>query len=158
MPIEIERKFLVCGEGWRQAQPRRLAQGYLNRDKHRTVRVRVDADVAFIAVKGITSRASRLEFEYAIPLADAKEMLALCEGGIIEKLRHVVVAEGSRWEVDEFLGENGGLVLAEIELASEDQGFSRPEWLGPEVTHDPRYFNSNLCGFPWRMWGTSSAG
>jgi len=152
MAIEIERKFLVRGDGWRQAKPRYLAQGYLNRDKHRTVRVRIGDDAGFLTIKGITAGASRREYEYPIPRDDAKELLALCDGHVVEKFRHVVDVEGSRWEVDEFLGDNNGLVLAEIELASEDQQFSRPAWLGPEVTEDPRYFNSNLAESPWCKW------
>lgn len=152
MAIEIERKFLVAGEGWRQPDPRRMAQGYLNRDKHRTVRVRVDEDRAFLTIKGITSGASRAEYEYAIPLEDAEQMLALCDGGIIEKRRHVIDDRGACWEVDEFLGDNEGLVLAEIELGSADQEFARPGWLGAEVTEDPRFFNSNLAEHPWRSW------
>lgn len=154
MAIEIERKFLVSGEGWRQKKPRLLVQGYLNRDKHRTVRVRIDEDRAFLTVKGISSGASRAEYEYAIPLGDAEELLAICEGSIIEKRRHVVEVSGACWEVDEFFGKKEGLILAEIELSSEQQVFTRPEWLGEEVTDDPRYFNSNLAHVAEEMTST----
>ena len=152
MPVEIERKFLVAGNGWRQAAPRRLLQCYLNRDKHRTVRVRIDGEHAFLTVKGITTGATRAEFEYDIPVADAHRLLALRDGAAIEKLRHVVCFAGMRWEVDEFLGDNAGLVVAELELQAESQSFARPPWLGEEVTHDPRYFNSNLAALPYVAW------
>jgi CYTH domain-containing protein len=154
MAVEIERKFLVSGTGWRQSRPRHLSQGYLNRDKHRTVRVRIDDACAFLTIKGITIGATRGEFEYPIPVADAKQLLALCDGAVIEKLRHEVLFEGMRWEVDEFLGRNAGLVVAEIELATEAQAFARPAWLGEEVTHDPRYFNSSLATHPFESWPT----
>jgi len=152
MAAEIERKFLVQGDGWRDSPHQRLCQGYLNRDKARTVRVRIAGDEAFLTIKGITHGATRAEFEYPIPLKDARQLLTLSDGPIIEKNRHVIVHEGSRWEVDEFFGENTGLVMAEIELQSEDQAFSRPPWLGQEVTHDRRYYNSNLAGHPYREW------
>ncbi|MES2183801.1 MAG: CYTH domain-containing protein [Pseudomonadota bacterium] len=152
MALEIERKFLVIGTAWRQGAGTRFRQGYLNRDKQRTVRVRLAGDQAFLTVKGPTQGATRSEFEYAIPLADAEAMLALCDGPLVEKIRRVVVFEGMAWEVDEFLGDNAGLVVAEIELASEDQPFARPAWLGREVTDDARYFNSNLATFPFSRW------
>jgi adenylate cyclase len=144
MGIEIERKFLVKGEGWCNAPATDICQGYLNRDKHRTVRVRIEGDRACLTVKGISTGATRAEYEYPIPVADARELLALCEPPLVEKRRHVVEYRGSRWEVDEFLGANAGLVLAEIELSDPDQPFARPDWLGEEVTDDPRYFNSSL--------------
>ena len=152
MAIEIERKFLVSGEGWRQATPRRLAQGYLNRDKYRTVRIRIDENKAFLTVKGITSGASRAEYEYAVPLGDAEQMLAMCDGAIVEKRRHLVEEGGTRWDVDEFLGANEGLLIAEVELDSADQACAKPSWLGEEVTEDPRFFNSNLAERPWCSW------
>jgi CYTH domain-containing protein len=95
---------------------------------------------------------TRAEFEYEIPVADAEQMLKLSDGPIVEKNRHVIVHDGSKWEVDEFLGDNAGLVVAEIELTSEDQSFSRPSWLGREVTHDSRYYNSNLAAHPYKQW------
>jgi adenylate cyclase len=152
MGIEIERKFLVNGDGWRQPHAVRICQGYLNRDKQRTVRVRVMGEVAYLTVKGLSRGATRAEFEYAIPVSDAEALLALCDGPLIDKLRHVVVHEGARFEVDEFFGDNAGLVVAEIELTSEDQAFARPAWLGDEVTHDARYFNSSLAERPFKQW------
>lgn len=152
MATEIERKFLVTGSAWRQQNPPRLSQGYLNRDPDRTVRVRVAAKKAFLTIKGRTTGIARAEFEYAIPLADAQQLLTLCEGPIIEKARHVLVEQGTRWEIDEFFGDNAGLIVAEVELDDERQSFERPSWLGQEVTHDPRYFNSNLAAHPYRAW------
>jgi adenylate cyclase len=149
---EIERKFLVHGDGWREGTRQRLCQCYLNRDKERTVRVRIAGDEAFLTIKGVTRGATRAEFEYEIPMQDAEQLLELSDGPILEKNRHVLVHEGARWEVDEFLGDNAGLVVAEIELQSEDQPFNRPPWLGEEVTNDQRYYNSNLAGHPYREW------
>lgn len=153
MAVEIERKFLVTGEAWRQPDARRISQGYLNRDKQRTVRVRIAGDAAFLTIKGPTQGATRSEFEYPVPLADAQALLAMCDGPLIDKYRHHVHVGGMLWEVDEFLGDNAGLVVAEIELASEDQVFERPAWLGEEVSHDARYFNSNLAKLPFKNWG-----
>ena len=152
MGIEIERKFLVVGDGWRQAPAVPYAQGYLNRDKQRTVRVRVVEDSAWLTVKGASTGATRAEFEYPIPVADARELLAQCDGPLVRKLRRVVVHAGARWEIDEFQGDNAGLIVAEIELAAEDAPFERPAWLGAEVTHDPRYFNSSLATTPFCTW------
>ena len=152
MGIEIERKFLVVGDGWRQAPAVPYAQGYLNRDKQRTVRVRVVEDSAWLTVKGASTGATRAEFEYPIPVADARELLAQCDGPLVRKLRRVVVHAGARWEIDEFQGDNAGLIVAEIELAAEDAPFERPAWLGAEVTHDPRYFNSSLATAPFCTW------
>lgn len=152
MSTEIERKFLVLGFDWRKDQGVRLRQGYLNRDKERTVRVRIAGEKAFLAVKGVNRGATRAEYEYGIPLADAEELLQLCDGPIIEKIRHTIDCNGLTWEVDEFLGDNEGLIVAEVELAKEDQRFERPGWLGQEVTDDSRYFNSNLCDNPYCTW------
>lgn len=152
MAIEIERKFLVTGDGWRQGEGIALAQGYLNRDKARTVRVRIAQDKAFLTIKGPTRGASRAEFEYEIPRDDAEQLLGLSEGPVVEKRRHVIAHGGLTWEVDEFLGENRGLVVAEIELQFETQAFDKPEWVGEEVTEDPRYFNSNLAAHPYSRW------
>lgn len=153
MAIEIERKFLVVGDAWRATEGVLIWQAYLNRDQHRTVRVRVAGQHAYLTIKGSTQGATRVEFEYEIPLADAQQLRALCEGPVIEKVRRNIVHGGLTWEVDEFHGDNQGLVVAEIELASEDQAFSKPEWVGQEVTDDPRYYNSNLATVPYRMWG-----
>lgn len=152
MGIEIERKFLVKGEDWRDAPATEIRQGYLNRDKERTVRVRIAGERAFLTIKGLNKGAARAEFEYLVPLEDARQMLALCEPPLIEKRRHVVEYRGSRWEVDEFLGANAGLVVAEIELTTPDQPFTRPDWLGEEVTEDPRYYNSSLSFHPFSQW------
>lgn len=152
MAIEIERKFLVQGDAWRAAPAVFYSQGYLNRDKARTVRVRIAGEEAFLTIKGQSVGASRAEFEYAIPVADARELLALCEQPLIEKYRRKITYEGFIWEVDEFLGENLGLVVAEIELPAEDTSFSRPDWVGEEVTSDTRYFNSNLANHPFSQW------
>jgi CYTH domain-containing protein len=152
MGIEIERKFLVVGDAWRATPAVPYAQGYLNRDKQRTVRVRVVRDEAWLTIKGVSVGATRAEFEYPIPLADARQLLALCDGPVIRKTRRVVEHAGARWEIDEFEGDNAGLVVAEIELPSEDASFERPGWLGAEVTHDPRYFNSSLATAPYSTW------
>lgn len=152
MATEIERKFLVTSNDWRTPHGERICQGYLNRDKERTVRIRLRGPDAFITIKGISVGARRAEFEYAIPLADAKPLLALCEKPLIDKTRHTVEHAGSTWEIDEFHGDNAGLVVAEIELNSEDQPFERPPWLGAEVTHDPRYFNAQLAAHPYCEW------
>ncbi|MBL8279201.1 MAG: CYTH domain-containing protein [Pelomonas sp.] len=154
MGIEIERKFLVASDAWRAQAGRatRFSQGYLSRDPARTVRVRLAGEQAFLTIKGATTGASRAEFEYAVPLADARALLAMCDGPVVEKVRHLCVHEGMTWEVDEFLGANAGLVLAEIELSSEDQPFGRPAWLGEEVTGDARYVNANLAVRPFSAW------
>lgn len=152
MAIEIERKFLVCGDAWRAAPAEYLCQGYLNRNKARTVRVRVAGERAYLTIKGATKGFSRTEFEYEIPLADAQQLLELCDGAPIEKYRRKIYVAGLLWEVDEFLGENQGLVVAEIELESEDQHFAKPDWVGTEVTADARYYNSNLSEQPFSRW------
>ncbi len=152
MATEIERKFLVTGTQWLEAEPAYYCQGYLNRDRKRTVRIRVAGDTGFLTVKGETTGMSREEFEYPIPLSDAKAMLQLCEQSLIEKNRRIVEHGGMNWEVDEFLGENEGLVVAEIELTSESQEFDLPQWVGEEVTDDPRYFNSKLSSHPFTQW------
>lgn len=152
MGMEIERKFLVIGTDWQSYPPQLYRQGYLNRDKERTVRVRIAGDIGFLTIKGLTRGASRPEFEYTIPIADAEQMIQLCEPPLIEKNRRVVPFAGMDWEVDEFLGENQGLVVAEIELESVNQVFERPPWIGDEVTTDDKYFNSNLAQHPYRSW------
>jgi adenylate cyclase len=155
MATEIERKFLVNGDLWRtevSGATQVIAQGYLNRDKERTVRIRINGDRAFLTVKGLTEGASRGEWEYEIPPADAVEMIHLSEGPVVMKARRVVMHDGMAWEIDEFLGENSGLIVAEIELTSEGQQFNLPSWVGEEVTHDPRYFNSSLSSTPFSKW------
>jgi len=154
MGIEIERKFLVAGTVWRTADGQRIVQGYLNRDKQRTVRVRIAGSQAFLTIKGMTSGATRAEFEYPIPLADAEALLALCDGPLIDKIRHRVEHAGLVWEVDEFAGDNAGLVVAEVELSSEDQAVDLPPWVTTEVTADSRYFNSSLATHPFNRWAS----
>lgn len=152
MATEIERKFLVNEGAWRQAHGVRVIQGYLSRDKHRIVRVRMAGERAWLTIKGLTTGVSRAEFEYEISAADAAQLLKLCIGTLVEKVRRIIREQGAVWDVDEFLGENAGLVVAEIELQAESQGFAKPDWLGEEITHDVRYFNSNLSEHPFRRW------
>ena len=154
MGKEIERKYLVRGEAWRVlAEGAYYRQGYLNSDKERTVRVRSTGDKAYITVKGLTVGATRSEYEYEIPVADGNAMLdALAERPIIEKKRYKIPHRGVTIEVDEFLGENAGLVVAEVELKSADQVFDAPAWLGEEVTGDPKYYNVNLIRHPYSKW------
>ena len=152
MATEIERKFLVKEGIWRKEKGTQYRQGYLNSAKERIVRVRTLDDKGYLTVKGLTVGASRLEFEYEIPYQDADAMLGLCEKPLIEKTRYKVTAEGYVWEIDEFYGENQGLIVAEVELESEEQTFPRPDWVGEEVTGDPRYFNSNLIKNPFTKW------
>ena len=151
MGSEIERKFLVRGDGWRAGAPGTLQrQGYLSTEDP-TVRVRIEGGRATLAVKGAQKGLTRPEFEYEVPLADAEEMLDLC-GFVVEKTRHVREFGGHRWEVDEFHGANEGLVIAEIELAREDESFALPPWAGAEVSRDPRYRVSSLARNPYRKW------
>jgi adenylate cyclase len=154
MGKEIERKFLVKGEAWKElAHGTSYRQGYLNSIKERTVRIRTIDDKAFLTIKGLTVGATRSEYEYEIPLADCNAMLdELAEKPIIEKKRYKVPFAGLTWEIDEFFGENAGLVVAEVELQSEGQTLCKPEWAGEEVTADPRYFNSNLIKHPYSKW------
>jgi len=153
MAIEIERKYLVKGEGWRGlVEPVQYAQSYLLSDETRTVRVRIAGESGFLTIKGKSGRMSRKEFEYGIPLEDAHEIMLLCRIPIIEKKRSRIEWEGKVWEVDEFEGKNKGLIMAEIELKSEDESFTLPPWIGEEVTGDPRYFNSYLSQYPYTGW------
>lgn len=158
MAIEIERKFRVQNEAWRDAAALadwtgvRYVQGYLNRDPERTVRVRTAGEAAFLTIKGRTHHATRLEFEYPIPLEEAQALLALCDGPLIDKTRYTVLHEGMTWEIDDFHGDNTGLVVAEIELPTQDHPFAPPPWLAEEVTHDARYYNSALAVTPYGRW------
>jgi adenylate cyclase len=154
MGIEIERKFLVANDAWRKEakSSARVAQGYLASDPERTVRVRTKGEQAFLTIKGrSTDGISRAEFEYAIPVADAKELLKLCQT-VIDKTRHLIDLGGFTWEVDEFHGDNDGLIVAEIELPAKDATFARPSWLAAEVTGDARYYNAALASMPYRRW------
>jgi adenylate cyclase len=161
MGLEIERKFLPAGDGWRAhvESSRRLAQGYLNDHaavasgaQLASVRVRIDGEAAHLNLKSREVGASRQEFEYAIPLADGEALLRLCVGARIAKVRHHVRHAGWLWEIDEFEGDNAGLVVAEIELPAEDAAFGRPDWLGAEVTGLVRYYNLALAARPFREW------
>ena len=153
MGTEIERKFLVVGDGWRGlAEGTVIRQGYLSTVAQRTVRVRLAGDQAYLTVKGPSVGATRAEFEYEIPVADAEQLLAMCEGPLIEKIRYRIPADEVVWEVDEFQGDNAGLLVAECELKTADQEFARPEWLGNEVTDDARYYNANLSKQPFKNW------
>jgi adenylate cyclase len=152
MGVEIERKFLVTGRGYRSGVSHRIRQGYLNLDPDRTVRVRLVHGKAFITIKG-RGLGARQEFEYEIPASDADQMLnSVCVRPIIEKTRYTIVVGQSTFEVDEFDGDNAGLTIAEIELDDLDQQFGEPDWLGAEVTQDPRYANANLVRRPYRDW------
>ena len=150
----IERKFLVKTDSWRgQDQGKRYRQGYLSTVKERTVRVRTAGEKGFLTIKGVTVGASRPEYEYEIPASDANQILdQLCQQPLIEKTRYRISYAGLVWEVDEFEGENRGLITAEVELKDEKQVVSFPEWVGREVTADPRYFNANLVAKPFTTW------
>ncbi|HEY3730938.1 MAG TPA: CYTH domain-containing protein [Steroidobacteraceae bacterium] len=155
MATEIERKFRLTDQRWRSDVARRshLRQGYIANTALASVRVRVADDRGWLSVKSMTSGMTRDEYEVGIAALDAGEMLErLCQGARIEKWRHIVPYRGEEWEVDEFLGANAGLVIAELELDSEDAPFDRPPWLGPEVTHDERYYNIRLSERPFRDW------
>ena len=161
MPLEIERKFLVTGDGWRRAAHKvaPMAQGYLNDiaamdagTMKASVRVRIQGEQAYLNLKSRELGHTRQEFDYAIPVDDARGLLALCVGGLVDKRRHYVEFEGRLWEVDEFLGDNAGLVVAEIELESADAAFATPDWAGREVTDSPRYYNLALASRPYSQW------
>jgi CYTH domain-containing protein len=154
MAVEIERKFLVDPDGvWRAAPGIRYRQGYLSTDKERTVRVRTIGEQGYLTIKGVTRGASRLEYEYLIPGADAEQLLSgLCKKPLIEKDRHRLEHQGLVWEIDEFFGDNQGLILAEVELQREGQALVLPAWVRAEVTEDPRYYNANLIEHPFSAW------
>ncbi|HPE42715.1 MAG TPA: CYTH domain-containing protein [Bacteroidales bacterium] len=155
MAKEIERKFLVQGDFKPfSKKSTRIVQGYLSSVPERTVRVRIKGEKGFITIKGIgsASGASRYEWEKEIPVAEVKELLQICEPGAIDKTRYLVDAGKHTFEVDEFYGENQGLIVAEVELSAEDESFEKPEWLGEEVTGDARYYNSMLMKNPYSKW------
>ena len=159
MGVETERKYLVTGEDWRLlGRPVSYAQGYLQRGSGRTVRVRLAGEEAFLTVKGPVTGITRQEFEYPIPVEDAQEMLCLCEGPVIQKTRTKIRIGSHLWEVDEFSGENTGLIIAEVELSDPAEIVDPPSWIGEEVTGDPRYYNSNLTIHPYREWRDQSQG
>ncbi len=154
MGVEIERKFLVNGDRWRELATGTLyRQGYIPTAPGRTVRIRVAGDRGFITIKGDTAGISRSEFEYEIPLDDATELLdTLCEPPLIEKYRHKINFNDLVWEVDEFLGANQGLILAEVELSDANQAIDLPDWIDQDVSHDSRYYNVNLAKHPFTEW------
>ncbi len=155
MAQEIERKFLVEGEFKSQAFARsRIVQGYISSARGRTVRVRIRDGKGYLTIKGASNQSgtSRYEWEKELPLCEAEELMKLCEPGVIDKTRYLVRCEEHVFEVDEFYGDNEGLVVAEVELGSEDEPFDRPDFLGPEVTGDIRYYNSQLMKKPYKTW------
>jgi len=165
MAIEIERKFLVKDDSWRKgAKGQKYRQGYMSRGETATVRIRITEKGAFLTIKGKPAvqedkiSATKLEFEYVVPISDAQEMLQLlCQGPLIEKTRYCVEHDGMTWEIDEFYGENAGLIMAEIELESENQVITFPKWLGREVTSDKRYYNASLSSNAYSQWKDGEA-
>ncbi len=160
MAIEIERKFLVTSDGWREAADSgiRFRQGYLIGAEKASVRVRIEGERANLNIKSATLGIRRQEFEYEIPLAEAEEMLdTLCEQPQIEKIRYRVPVGAHIWEVDVFTGDNEGLIVAEVELADEQEPFERPEWIGKEVSDDTRYYNVCLTKYPYKDWDYEQA-
>ena len=155
MGVEIERKFKVANTFRPTGIGIEMAQGYLSRDPNRTVRIRTAGIQGFLTIKGETHGASRCEYEYEIPHAEAQELLALCDAPLVEKTRYVETVAGFRWEVDVFHGANEGLVVAEIELADEAQEFPLPTWAGAEVTGVRRYYNAALIAHPYGAWSTA---
>ncbi len=154
MATEIERKFLVRDDSWRDGTAGvRIAQGYLTRDVDRTVRVRIGGEMAWLTIKGRNEGITRPEFEYEIPLEDGRELLLLCLPGVIDKTRYPLGHAGYVWEVDEFHGDNQGLVVAEVELENAEISPDLPPWVGEEVSGDARYFNSSLGAKPFKDWG-----
>jgi len=156
MALEIERKFLVCGEFRDQAySSSRIRQGYISSGNGRTVRVRIRDDKGYLTIKGPSNRAglARYEFETEISLSDAQDLMALCEPGIIDKTRYLVRSGNHVFEVDEFYGDNEGLVMAEVELSDENEAFVKPDFIGEEVTGDRRYYNAHLRRNPYKLWG-----
>ena len=161
MGIEIERKFLLANDGWRAVAHKSvaMAQGYLNDigmvnsgEMQVSVRVRIEGEVAFLNIKSRELGAKRQEFEYPIPVDEAQALLMLCVGGRIEKTRHYVTHAGHLWEIDEFFGDNAGLLVAEIELDDVEETFEKPAWAGAEATHAPRYYNLALASRPFSQW------
>ena len=154
MPREIERKFLLKSDAWRSQvlESRQMSQGYLASGGNVSIRVRIAGDEAWLNIKAGGFVASRQEYEYPLPLDEARELLALAERPLVEKTRHYVEQGALTWEIDEFRGDNSGLVVAELELDSEDADFARPSWLGAEVTELRRYYNVCLVKHPYRAW------
>lgn len=156
MGIEIERKFLVLGDDWRRSAgpPSLLRQAYLSNDERASIRVRTDdAGGAFLTIKSAQAGIARSEFEYPIPPDEALQLLELRTGSLIDKRRYRITHEGHVWEIDEFTGDNEGLLVAEIELKDAGEAFARPSWAGREVTDEVQYFNASLARLPFRQWG-----
>ena len=159
MPTEIEHKFLLRDDRWRQQVERsvRIRQGYLTSDARCSVRVRVADHQGFLNIKSGTLGIQRSEYEYAIPLIEAEEILdTLCEQPLLEKTRHFIHCGAHVWEIDEFAGANAGLIVAEVELNRPDESFERPDWAGEDVSHDIRYYNSQLARHPYVTWSCAS--
>lgn len=154
MPVEIERKFLIANTDWKEniSEEVPIKQGYLSVTPERTIRVRTKGDKGYLTIKGKTINTTRAEYEYEIPLSEALELLGLCNKPLIEKTRYHVVTNGNLWEVDVFEGDNEGLIVAEIELENEAQEIILPNWIGEEVSHQNRYFNSQLSHTPFKNW------
>lgn len=157
MNLEIERKFLILNDQFKKESIRaiRIKQGYIAHEDGRSVRVRIAGDKGYLTIKGPSrdNGVSRLEWEMEIPKVNAEELFRICKPGVIDKIRYIVPAPNNRkWEVDEFFGENEGLVMAEIELGDPDEAYERPAWLGEEVTGDKRYYNAQLCRNPYKNW------
>jgi CYTH domain-containing protein len=155
MGKEIERKFLVNVEEWQKVEKPAglpIRQGYLTTDPNKTIRVRLTGTEGFLTIKGLSVGASRLEYEYAIPVNEAQELLDNFSIAELSKIRYIITFNNETWEVDEFLGDNAGLLVAEIELEQEDAYFDRPQWVGKEVTEDAKYYNSNLTINPYKNW------
>lgn len=153
MKLEIERKFLVKDNWPQPVSGMHCIQGYISADKHQVVRVRIMDDKAWLTIKALKTQLTRIEYEYEIPVDDAKILLEnLCIKPLIEKIRFIICAFDNKWEIDEFLGENSGLIVAEVELEEEDQLIKLPDWLGDEVSHEPKYFNSNLATNSYKNW------
>jgi adenylate cyclase len=154
MAYEIERKFLLINEQWRDEVENSftLRQGYLSTNPDATVRIRIKNEQATLTIKSKNIGIRRNEFEYQIPTEEAQQLLALCEGPLIQKIRYTIYSGRHTWEIDEFSGDNTGLILAEIELTHEDDAFEKPTWVGDEVSGDVRYYNSNLVAHPFINW------
>lgn len=152
MGLEIERKYLVQGQQWKESEGELFQQSYLTTTEDQSIRVRITPTGCFLTIKGKRTNATRQEFEYSIPTTDAQELMRQCSGFPIRKYRYTIAHANLAWTVDEFLDENQGLVIAEIELDREDQVFQKPRWAKTEVTDDPRYYNSYLSKHPFNMW------
>lgn len=154
MGLEIEKKFLIKNDNWKQfvSEEKEITQGYLNANPNRTVRVRIAGKQGFLTIKSKSKGSVRSEFEYEIPIEDATELIELCEKPILSKTRFIVKFENHKWEIDVFEKENKGLVVAEIELSKEDEFFLTPDWIGKEVTEETKYYNSQLIENPYSEW------